>query len=77
MAVVHKRHKEAIHSGHFMVSNFEAEAQDDNDDIAIPASIYKTQIKIWLKIFQVPEEASAVDTVPDVAVQEGVQNQYR
>ena len=26
MAVV--RHKEAIHSGHFMVSNFEAEAQD-------------------------------------------------
>ena len=34
MAVV--RHKEAIHSGHFMVSNFEAEAQDDEEDIAVP-----------------------------------------
>ena len=30
-----RRHKEAIHSGHFMVSNFEADEQDD-DDIAIP-----------------------------------------
>ena len=30
------RHKEAIHSGHFMVSNFEAEAQDDEEDIAVP-----------------------------------------
>lgn len=36
MAVV--RHKEAIHSGHFMVSNFEAEAQDDEEDIAVPVS---------------------------------------
>ena len=32
------RHKEAIHSGHFMVSNFEAEAQDDEEDIAVPVS---------------------------------------
>ena len=30
-----RRYKEAIHSGHFMVSNFEAE-EDDDDDIAIP-----------------------------------------
>ena len=29
-----RRYKEAIHSGHFMVSNFEAEEQDE-DDIAI------------------------------------------
>eukprot|EP00092_Neocalanus_flemingeri_P006005 GFUD01006467.1.p1 GENE.GFUD01006467.1~~GFUD01006467.1.p1 ORF type:complete len:854 (-),score=169.48 GFUD01006467.1:652-3213(-) len=58
MAVM--RHKEAIHSGHFMVSNFEAEAQDE-DDIAVP----------------VPEEASTADTVPDVAVQERVQNQFK
>lgn len=58
MAVM--RHKEAIHSGHFMVSNFEAEAEDE-DDIAVP----------------VPEEASTVDTVPDVAVQERVQNQFK
>jgi hypothetical protein len=34
MAVV--RHKEAIHSGHFMVSSFEAEAQDDEENIAVP-----------------------------------------
>ena len=34
MAVV--RHKEAIHSGHFMVSNFEAEAQDDEENIKVP-----------------------------------------
>ena len=37
MAVV--RHKEAIHSGHFMISNFEAEAQDDEENIAVPVSI--------------------------------------
>ena len=30
-----RRYKEAIHSGHFMVSNFEAE-EDGDDDIAIP-----------------------------------------
>lgn len=28
--------KEAIHSGHFMVSHFEAEAQDEFDDLAVP-----------------------------------------
>ncbi|CAH0720762.1 unnamed protein product, partial [Brenthis ino] len=28
--------KEAIHSGHFMVSHFEAEDQDDFDDLAVP-----------------------------------------
>ncbi|BES97221.1 Helix-loop-helix DNA-Hypothetical protein domain, partial [Nesidiocoris tenuis] len=28
--------KEAIHSGHFMVSSFEAEAQDDEDEVAVP-----------------------------------------
>ncbi|XP_045518681.1 MLX-interacting protein isoform X1 [Pieris brassicae] len=28
--------KEAIHSGHFMVSHFEAEEQDDYDDLAVP-----------------------------------------
>ncbi len=33
MAVV--RHKEAIHSGHFMISDFEAEAEDE-EDLAVP-----------------------------------------
>jgi len=28
--------KETIHSGHFMVSHFEAEAQDDEDEVAVP-----------------------------------------
>lgn len=28
--------REAIHSGHFMISDFEAEAQDDEDDLAVP-----------------------------------------
>ncbi|KAF5308769.1 hypothetical protein FQR65_LT06001 [Abscondita terminalis] len=28
--------KEAIHSGHFMVSHFEAEEQDDDDELAVP-----------------------------------------
>ncbi|XP_076627235.1 MLX interacting protein mondo isoform X2 [Colletes latitarsis] len=28
--------RESIHSGHFMVSDFEAEAQDDEDELAVP-----------------------------------------
>lgn len=36
MAVV--RHKEAIHSGHFMVSNFDADDQD-GVDFAVPVSL--------------------------------------
>lgn len=31
-----KPEKECIHSGHFMVSTFEAEEQDDEDNVAIP-----------------------------------------
>ncbi|XP_034942198.1 MLX-interacting protein isoform X2 [Chelonus insularis] len=31
-----KDSKETIHSGHFMVSDFEAEAQDDEDELAVP-----------------------------------------
>lgn len=30
------RSREAIHSGHFMVSQFEAEEQDDEDEVAVP-----------------------------------------
>jgi hypothetical protein len=37
MAVV--RHKEAIHSGHFMVSNFEAEEDDDDDEENIGVTV--------------------------------------
>lgn len=38
-----KREKEAIHSGHFMVSHFEAEEQDDEDDVAVP--VLETEVK--------------------------------
>lgn len=31
-----KPEKEAIHSGQFMVSHFEAEDPDDEDDVAVP-----------------------------------------
>ncbi|XP_076674061.1 MLX interacting protein mondo isoform X3 [Andrena cerasifolii] len=31
-----KDSRESIHSGHFMVSDFEAEAQDDEDELAVP-----------------------------------------
>jgi len=31
-----KPEKETIHSGHFMVSEFELEAQDDDDLVAVP-----------------------------------------
>lgn len=46
MQEVHVRdrpEKEAIHSGHFMVSHFEAEAQDDEDDVAVP--VPETEVK--------------------------------
>ncbi|XP_060518280.1 MLX-interacting protein [Cylas formicarius] len=31
-----QRERESIHSGHFMVSHFEAEEQDDEDNVAVP-----------------------------------------
>lgn len=31
-----KKSKEIIHSGHFMVSDFEAEGRDDYDEVSIP-----------------------------------------
>ena len=56
-----RRHKEAIHSGHFMVSNFEADEQDDQDDISIPG----------------PSEDSTAENVPNAVVQEKAQNQFK
>ncbi|XP_011881739.1 PREDICTED: MLX-interacting protein isoform X2 [Vollenhovia emeryi] len=35
--------RETIHSGHFMVSDFEAEAQDDEDDLAVPVPEQEVQ----------------------------------
>ena len=52
MAVV--RHKEAIHSGHFMISNFEAEAQDDEENIAVPVRIFISGHSYKVKVFSQP-----------------------
>lgn len=46
------REKEAIHSGHFMVSHFEAEEQDDEDDVAVP--VPETEVKNSLE--NIPEQ---------------------
>lgn len=43
--------KETIHSGHFMVSHFEAEAQDDEDDLAVPVP---EEDEVDIKFGQVP-----------------------
>lgn len=47
-----KPEKEAIHSGHFMVSHFEAEEQDDEDDVAVP--VPETEVKNSLE--NIPEQ---------------------
>ncbi|XP_041976840.1 carbohydrate-responsive element-binding protein isoform X2 [Aricia agestis] len=48
--------KEAIHSGHFMVSHFEAEDQDDYDDLAVPVPDEEQNVQ--------KETAVATYTVP-------------
>lgn len=61
--MVDKREKEIIHSGHFMVSHFEAEAQDDEDtELPMPD----------------PDESSAIvplNTCNDVVALSCVNNQ--
>lgn len=46
-----KSEKESIHSGHFMISDFEAEAQDDGDEVPgpIPLPDNNTQQNIIMK----------------------------
>ncbi|KAF2902205.1 hypothetical protein ILUMI_03981 [Ignelater luminosus] len=50
-----KRGKEAIHSGHFMVSHFEAEEQDDEYELAVPipepeVTLYREEIPSGLSV---------------------------
>lgn len=45
--------KEAIHSGHFMVSHFEAEEQDDEDELAVPIPEV-TEVKDTLVVVEKP-----------------------
>ncbi|VVD03564.1 unnamed protein product [Leptidea sinapis] len=47
--------KESIHSGHFMVSHFEAEEQDDYDDIAVPTKTNITQMESFQR-YKAPVE---------------------
>lgn len=47
--------KETIHSGHFMVSHFEAEAQDDFDDlVSVPDEEQNTQKVSVVATYTVP-----------------------
>lgn len=48
-----KKGKEAIHSGHFMVSHFEAEEQDDEDELAIP--VPEEETKLTMNVLPVKE----------------------
>lgn len=52
VALQGKSEKETIHSGQFMVSHFEAEEQDDEDNVAVP----------------IPEPADTKSIVPLVPV---------
>lgn len=68
------RSKEAIHSGQFMVSQFEAEEQDDEDEVAVPipevpetkAEIALEEKKLMLrdapKSKSIPQQQLAIDT---------------
>lgn len=51
-AIQSKQGKEAIHSGHFMVSHFEAEEQDDEDELAVPIPEI-TEVKDTLVVVKV------------------------
>lgn len=68
------RTKEAIHSGQFMVSQFEAEEQDDEDEVAVPipevpetkAELAMEEKKLMLrdvpKSKSTPQQHLAIDT---------------
>lgn len=59
------RSKEAIHSGQFMVSQFEAEEQDDEDEVAVPIpEVPETKAELALEekklmLRDVPQSRSA------------------
>lgn len=56
--------KESIHSGHFMVSHFEAEAQDDFDDlVSVPDEEQNVQKVTTVATYTVPR--SIIPQTPD------------
>lgn len=66
-----KPEKEAIHSGHFMVSHFEAEEQDDEDDVAVP--VPETEVKNSLE--NIPEQLQFNIQIPSSHPENGKANQ--
>lgn len=63
MSQKNKVGREAIHSGHFMVSDFEAEAQDDEDEVAVPVPEEEAN-----KMGVVPNSSSGVIQVQTTTV---------
>lgn len=55
-----KPEKEAIHSGQFMVSHFEAEAQDDEDELAVPVPDEDAAMKNRIEV--IPSTLSKKDS---------------
>ncbi|XP_071446521.1 MLX-interacting protein isoform X2 [Hetaerina americana] len=64
MSQKNKVGREAIHSGHFMVSDFEAEAQDDEDEVAVPVPEEEAN-----KMGVVSNSSSGVIQVPTTVAQ--------
>lgn len=64
--------RETIHSGHFMVSHFEAEAQDDFDDLAIqvPDEEHNNQ-----KVCVVPNNAATGTVLTSIALDKNNKHQ--
>ncbi|XP_014245139.1 MLX-interacting protein isoform X2 [Cimex lectularius] len=57
--------REAIHSGHFMVSDFEAEAQDDEDELAVPVpEVEKEVVEVKSVTANCPSKDRTVVSVP-------------
>lgn len=59
MAVV--RHKAAIHSGHFMVSDFEPDEQDEEDTNVAEEGSNLAEVKIFSGSEELPEEAKPME----------------
>lgn len=65
------RSKEAIHSGQFMVSQFEAEEQDDEDEVAVPIpEVPETKAELALE-----EKKLMLRDVPNKALRNTAQQQ--
>ncbi|XP_023319397.1 carbohydrate-responsive element-binding protein [Trichogramma pretiosum] len=53
--------RETIHSGHFMVSDFEAEAQDDEDELAVPVPEEQPETRLAIVATNGAQRSSIID----------------